>query len=401
LPTEAFISRIVALTPSSTGLGIEIVIDNPTQSTVWIDQIQLIGAAQQYIRFSLNVPFFHGLTYKISMKCDLAVLESQRASYKLDSSVQEHGESDWSYPATGEFIHEFPGGPGKTWYYSITFPVLLSIPGEGRSALRLLFSAAQKFVMRDEHQGTGPNGMFTSHTSTSCKVRAVKNTGEAIESEMDDAFLRFLANEGSITKEPQRSAPVPSLSKTVPISVVFLSSDPTDAARLRLGTELREIQEKLQLARLRDQITLHQRMAVRVPDLSQCLLDVSPKIVHFSGHGASDGALCLEGDDGRVHPVSPDALASLFEQFSDCVECALLNACYSLTQAEAIASHIPFVIGMSSAISDQAAIAFSVGFYQAIGAGRTIEQAFKLGVVQIRLQGVPEHLTPTMLSKHT
>jgi hypothetical protein len=31
------------------------------------------------------------------------------------------------------------------------------------------------------------------------------------------------------------------------ISILFLSADPTDASRLRLGEELREIQEKLQL----------------------------------------------------------------------------------------------------------------------------------------------------------
>ena len=129
------------------------------------------------------------------------------------------------------------------------------------------------------------------------------------------------------------------------------------------------------------------------------MLDINPEIVHFSGHGTSEGALCFENKLGETHPVHPEALASLFEQFSSNVKCVILNACYSVVQAEAIARHIPFVIGMSQAIGDKAAIAFSIGFYQALGAGRSIEEAYKLGCVQIRLENIPEHLTPIIIRK--
>lgn len=181
--------------------------------------------------------------------------------------------------------------------------------------------------------------------------------------------------------------------------ILFLAADPTDASRLRLGEELREIQEELQLARLREHFELHQRMSVRPADISQALLDVQPQIVHFSGHGTSSGALCFENQVGDTHPIQPDALAALFEQFANQVKCMVLNACYSEAQANAIAEHIGYVIGMNQAIGDKAAIAFSVGFYQALGAGRTIEEAYKLGCVQIRLQGIPEHLTPVFIKK--
>jgi hypothetical protein len=77
----------------------------------------------------------------------------------------------------------------------------------------------------------------------------------------------------------------------------------------------------------------------------------------------------------------------------------ILNACYSEIQAEAIAEHIEWVIGMSDAVGDEAAISFSIGFYQDLEAGKTIEEAYKLGCVQIRLQGTPEHLTPVLIRK--
>ncbi len=181
--------------------------------------------------------------------------------------------------------------------------------------------------------------------------------------------------------------------------VLFLSADPTDATRLRLGEELREIQEKLQLAKLRERFELHQRMSVRPIDISQALLDIQPKIVHFSGHGTSLGALCFEDKAGKAQPVEPEALAALFEQFSNQVDCVVLNACYSEIQANAIVKHISYVVGMNQAIGDTAAIAYAIGFYQALGAGRTIEESYKLGCVQIRLQGIPEHLTPVFLRK--
>ena len=64
---------------------------------------------------------------------------------------------------------------------------------------------------------------------------------------------------------------------------------------------------------------------------------------------------------------SADTLAGFFELFADKLECVVLNACYSEIQAEVIAKHIPYVIGMKKAIGDTAAIEFSVAFYDALG----------------------------------
>ncbi|MFZ2359058.1 MAG: CHAT domain-containing protein [Anaerolineae bacterium] len=182
--------------------------------------------------------------------------------------------------------------------------------------------------------------------------------------------------------------------------ILFLAADPSDLSRLRLGEEFREIQEKLKLARLRDRFRLElPQLSVRPADISQALLDVQPQIVHFSSHGTPTGELYFENHLGKAHPVQPEALADLFEHFADHVDCVLLNACYSEPQAQAIARHIRYVIGMNQEIGDKAAIAFVIGFYQALGAGRTIEIAYKLGCAQIGLHGIPEHLTPVLIKK--
>ncbi|MFN8440105.1 MAG: CHAT domain-containing protein [Caldilineaceae bacterium] len=184
------------------------------------------------------------------------------------------------------------------------------------------------------------------------------------------------------------------------ISILFLAADPTDASRLRLGKEFREIDEQLTLAKKRDNFKLElPQLSLRSRDIARTLLNTQPQIVHFSGHGTSQGALCFENETGQAHLVQSDALAALFEQFADHVNCVVLNACFSRTQAEAIAKHIEYVIGMNKAIGDDAAIAFTIGFYQALGAGRSIGDAYKFGCIQIRLQSIPEHLTPVLIKK--
>jgi len=184
-------------------------------------------------------------------------------------------------------------------------------------------------------------------------------------------------------------------------TILFLAANPKDTGRLRLDQELRDIAEGLQRAQKRDQFNLEQRLAVRPRDIQRAMLDVGPQIIHFSGHGEGDQGLVFEDEIGNAKFVNGAALAGLFELFADQITCVVLNGCYSDVQAKAIAQHIPYVIGMNQAIGDRAAIAFAVGFYDALGAGRPIEFAYKLGCSAIRMEGIEEHLTPVLLKQST
>jgi hypothetical protein len=177
---------------------------------------------------------------------------------------------------------------------------------------------------------------------------------------------------------------------------LFLASDPSDASRLRLGQELRDIRERLQMSKQRDCFLLESRESVRPSDITQAIFDVNPHVIHFSGHGTQSGDICLEDVSGKIQAVLPSALTALFSLVSEQVECVILNACYSEVQAKAISEYIPFVIGMNKAIGDKAAIAFSVGFYKALVASHPVEKAYKFGCVEIQLNNIQEHLTPIL-----
>ncbi|MBN3961696.1 MAG: CHAT domain-containing protein [Nostoc sp. NMS8] len=182
-------------------------------------------------------------------------------------------------------------------------------------------------------------------------------------------------------------------------TILIVASSPVNQAKLRLDKEVREINEGLRRSQKGDQFKLEQRWAVRTDDLRRALLETEPQIVHFCGHGSGDEGLVIEDEAGKSKLVSTTALANLFELCTEHVECVLLNACYSEVQAEAIVQHIDYVIGMGDAIGDTAAIKFATGFYDALGAGRSIEMAYKFGCNAIQLENIPEHLTPKFKKK--
>jgi len=182
-------------------------------------------------------------------------------------------------------------------------------------------------------------------------------------------------------------------------TILILSANPRGTNPLRLDEEVREIKAGIQRSRHRDRFIIEYQLAARPRDVQRAMLDCKPQIVHFCGHGAGDQGLVLEDEGGNIKAVSTPALATLFELFSEQVECVLLNACYSQVQAKAIARHIDFVIGMNQAIGDRAAIEFATSFYDALGAGETVDFAFRLGKNAVQLAGIAEENTPVLVPK--
>ncbi len=143
-------------------------------------------------------------------------------------------------------------------------------------------------------------------------------------------------------------------------TILLLAANPKNTPSLRLDEEARDIDDALRRSQHRHLFTLQQRWAVRSRDVQRALLDLNPQIIHFSGHGKEDEGLAFEDETGNTKAVGTEALEELFKLFTDRIECVVLNACYSEAQAKVIAQHIPYVIGMSQAINDKAAIEFAV-----------------------------------------
>lgn len=180
------------------------------------------------------------------------------------------------------------------------------------------------------------------------------------------------------------------------IRILFLGASPINEVRLRLDEELRDIENGLKAATLREQFELKSKWAVTTKTLQESMLEENPTIVHFSGHGDTSG-IAVEDTLGNSKTIDNDAIGSLFKLFSETTKCVVLNSCYSESQAREISKHIPYVIGMKSSVNDRTAIAFAVGFYLALGAGKDIEFAFNMGTVAIKLEGITGSELPILL----
>ncbi|MFW9263468.1 TIR domain-containing protein [Nostoc sp. CALU 546] len=210
-----------------------------------------------------------------------------------------------------------------------------------------------------------------------------------------------------IEKQLQSAQSIPIISEPKSIQqtniqqqkILILAANPQQTSRLHLEEELREIKEGLKRAKKQELFLIELAEAVRYRDIHRSVIDFEPQIIHFSGRSSKQAGLVFENEAGQAKLIDAEALAGLFELFSDHVKCVVLNACYSEIQAKAIAQHIDYVIGMCQKIGDRAAIEFAVGFYDALGAGKSIEYAYKLGCRLIRVAGMPESLTPKLLIK--
>lgn len=182
--------------------------------------------------------------------------------------------------------------------------------------------------------------------------------------------------------------------------ILILASNPHND--LNLEHEIRELKGVIEKSLNREELHVEDELAVRVEDLQELLLKHHPQVVHFCCHGSGEQGLVFDSDTGQEKLLRTEALANLFKLFASTVECVILNACYSETQADAIVNHVNYVIGIKQEIRDVAAIAFSKGFYRALGYSCTYEEAYELGrnAIQLEISGYAKTLeTPSKIQR--
>jgi CHAT domain len=187
-----------------------------------------------------------------------------------------------------------------------------------------------------------------------------------------------------VIRDHAAGTPVTPVAGRPPIRMLILGASLPGTESLRIDREIRAIQEAIEPGMARDNVEVRIRLAVRSDDISRALLKEQPRLVHFAGHGGGpEGSFAAEGDYGLAHIIPVDGLVRLFRSAGQSVECVVANACETEGLARGLSEVIPYAIGMRQPVRDRSAIRFSVGFYQAVAAGRPVEDAFDLGVAQM------------------
>lgn len=216
-----------------------------------------------------------------------------------------------------------------------------------------------------------------------------------------------VAHARQLTQEAERQArahawqqPV-ALLRPLPekLKVLVFAANPLDQDQLRLDEEVRAVTERIRMSKHRDRVELVSAWAVRTTDLFQALNQHEPHVVHFSGHGSDTDEIVFQDELGDSKFVSKEALTELIAATGGHIRLIVFNTCFSRNQAEAVVQHVEAAIGVATSMGDDAARFFAAAFYGAIGFGLSVEQAFKQGLAQLAVEGIPDDQRPELFTR--
>ena len=168
-------------------------------------------------------------------------------------------------------------------------------------------------------------------------------------------------------------------------NILFLAARPHGTPVHGFPEEKEAIAESLQQAQRRDLFEFESVLASKQTSVRRAMQRHSPSVVHFSGHGSSEGGLFFEDEKGKAVLVDGEALAGFFLPFSEHLRCVILNSCYSESAAQAIAEHIDHTIGIPEKLRDDLAIRYTRAFYDTLGTvGRDVQAAHQAGLAALR-----------------
>lgn len=180
----------------------------------------------------------------------------------------------------------------------------------------------------------------------------------------------------------------PALRQSRALHVLAVVAAPTDLPRLNWEHELSVLHDALGELAQAGQVQMRQCLHATQESLHLTLLEHTPDVVHWIGHGAYEhqerqGILFLEDDSQCSAPMRAGEAARLLRRYG--VNLAVLNACetgkgaWASLASALVRAEIPAVVAMQWPVEDRAAIRFSRLFYKALSLGMTIDECVAEG----------------------
>ena len=176
-----------------------------------------------------------------------------------------------------------------------------------------------------------------------------------------------------------------------PLRILGMVSSPTDYDTLDVGHERENVEQALANLVDRGLVELHWLEDATLRGLRRLLMQGDDfHVFHYVGHAQFDeqvgsGAILLEDSDGRSRSVPAWKLGQALHDNRKSLRLVVLNACegaltarddpFSGVAPSIVQQGIPAVIAMQFEITDDAAIVFAEGFYEAVAAGYPVDAA--------------------------
>lgn len=159
------------------------------------------------------------------------------------------------------------------------------------------------------------------------------------------------------------------------MKVLYVASNPTDASDLNLDREITELQKR-SVTLPNEPVTFRFLPDLRIEDLPSQLSNINPDVLHLAAHGDSD-SLWLSDQAGKNVSVTANMLLSFLPPNRP-LRLVYLNACNSSEIARDLVASgsVSMAVGSTAPITNRAARASAVAFYERLLAGLTVASAF-------------------------
>ena len=184
----------------------------------------------------------------------------------------------------------------------------------------------------------------------------------------------------------------PEMQFTEPIKILFMAAEPDD--NVRLQSEFDDIVD--QVKGHIDNKSLVFLLPTWNTDHGKLLSRLNhdrPNVLHYSGHGDSNGIHLVNNVDNLTQVISSRYLADIFEDRKDYLQLVILNSCYSSDLAGIISKHGLYVLGVEGLIDTSLAVELARHFYLGFSAQRvpiSIPKAITFGCRNFALS-YPQH----------
>ncbi len=183
------------------------------------------------------------------------------------------------------------------------------------------------------------------------------------------------------------------------LKILFVGADFSSRGDFSIPQEFAKIRNAIENAALGNSLELAHDLTLKPEELQHLLCIHQPAMFHFSGHFDESGRMYLNDDNKPYHTVELDALNEVFRVHGKSIRCAFLNACNSANVSKILIRHVDCIIAMRGRVTVKTALIFTSSLYDAIGAGRSIQDAFDQARAEIMVFGLKEEDTPTLIER--
>jgi TIR domain len=181
-----------------------------------------------------------------------------------------------------------------------------------------------------------------------------------------------------------------------PLKVLFLASE--GGIDLDFREQFRDITHAVRESAQPNAVRFKPVYDVTTETLFRALNQHSAHVVHYSGK-QNGGQIVIHDADGDLTTMSAREVAKILRSLDKSTRMVIVDTCHSFSCASEIVRSVDYALGVKSWIKEWEANLFYSTFYNALAAGRTVENAWLQATTALKIKRVPGERIPQLICR--